>query len=158
MKTCPGCGSNVKGLSACKYCGRNFSIPVTAPPQPQQQFPTTSPLPQQPIAVQLPQKSFLAAWLLSLFLGVFGADRFYLGKIWTGLLKLLTWGGFGIWYLVDLIIILVGNARDNNGLPLEGYDNQKGIAWGVTGVIFFIYIFSWCFIFSIIAALDPIYY
>ena len=158
MKTCPGCGSNIKGLATCKYCGRNFSTSVATLPQAQQQFPTASPLPQQPIAIQPPPKKFITAWLFSLFLGTFGADRFYLGKVWTGFLKLATWGGLGIWYLIDLIIILAGSARDNNGLALEGYDDQKGIAWGVTGVIFLIYILFWCLMFSIMAVLDPIYY
>lgn len=81
------------------------------------------------------QKSFVATWLLSLFLGVFGIDRFYLGKVGTGILKLVTLGGFGIWALVDLIVILAGGMRDKRGLPLHGYAQRKILAWIVTGVL-----------------------
>ncbi|GAP56271.1 TM2 domain-containing protein CG11103, partial [Arthrobacter sp. Hiyo6] len=83
---------------------------------------------------QQSSKSFLVTWLLSLLLGVLGADRFYLGKIGTGILKLVTLGGFGIWALVDLILVLTNKARDKQGLPLEGYDKHKKIALIVTGV------------------------
>ncbi|WP_345800534.1 Ltp family lipoprotein [Microbacterium sp. AZCO] len=81
-------------------------------------------------------KSFTATWLLSLFLGVFGVDRFYLGKTGTGLLKLFTFGGLGVWWLVDLVLILTGAMRDKQGRSLEGYKGTKLIAWIVTGVIF----------------------
>ena len=80
-----------------------------------------------------PQKDFLVAWLLSLFLGVFGADRFYLGKIGTGVIKLVTFGGVGIWWLIDLIMILAGKVRDKNGNALEGYESKKKVAWAVSG-------------------------
>lgn len=88
--------------------------------------------PQGPIA---PQKSFLTTWLLSLLIGNLGADRFYLGKIGTGILKLITLGGLGIWSLVDLIIILVGKQTDKNRQPLEGYDRHRVMACIVTGVL-----------------------
>ncbi|MEN8583088.1 TM2 domain-containing protein [Burkholderia sp. RS01] len=80
-------------------------------------------------------KSFLVTWLLSLLVGVFGVDRFYLGKVGTGLLKLFTFGGFGIWALIDLILVLTNNQRDKHGLPLEGYDKHKKVALIVTGVV-----------------------
>jgi hypothetical protein len=82
-----------------------------------------------------PGKSFLTTWLLSLLLGTLGVDRFYLGKIGTGIAKLLTFGGFGIWSIVDLIITLTGNTRDKDGRPLEGYPENKKTAWIVTGVV-----------------------
>ena len=80
-------------------------------------------------------KSFVATWLLSYFLGGLGVDRFYLGKVGTGILKLITFGGLGIWWLIDLIVVLVGRTRDKNGLPLAGYDQYKMIAWIVTAVL-----------------------
>jgi hypothetical protein len=53
----------------------------------------------------------------------------------TGILKLLTFGGFGIWWLVDLIIVLSGAQRDKKGRPLAGYAKLKKIAWIVTGAV-----------------------
>jgi TM2 domain-containing membrane protein YozV len=87
-------------------------------------------LPTQPQA-----KTFLVAWLLSLLLGIFGVDRFYLGKVGTGLVKLFTLGGLGIWYLIDLIILLGNGTKDKNGLELEGYEKTKVTAWVVSGVV-----------------------
>ena len=81
------------------------------------------------------QKSFLTTWLLSLILGVLGADRFYLGKVGTGLLKLVTFGGFGIWALIDLILVLANKTRDKQGLALSGYGRHKKMALIVTGVV-----------------------
>lgn len=86
-------------------------------------------------AVPESSKSFLATWLLSLLLGIFGIDRFYLGKVGTGILKLITFGGFGIWYLIDLILVLTGAQKDKQGLPLAGYAQHKKIAWIVTGIL-----------------------
>lgn len=99
--------------------------------------PNTLPYPPAPGYgyVQQSNKSFLVTWLLSLLVGVFGVDRFYLGKIGTGILKLVTLGGFGIWALVDLILVLTNKTRDKQGLPLEGYDRHKKVALIVTGVV-----------------------
>jgi TM2 domain-containing membrane protein YozV len=59
--------------------------------------------------VQKIYKNWIVALLLSFFIGPFGADRFYLGCIGTGILKLLTFGGFGIWALIDFIRLLTGS-------------------------------------------------
>lgn len=66
------------------------------------------------------QKDFLVALILSIFLGQLGVDRFYMGYIGTGILKLITLGGCGIWWLIDIILIATKNLKDANGLPLKG--------------------------------------
>ena len=45
------------------------------------------------------------AWILQTFLGIFGIHRFYLGKIWTGLLWLVTGGIFGLGYIYDYLTL-----------------------------------------------------
>ena len=69
----------------------------------------------QPTSRSVTEKRLLPAILLLFFLGVFGAHRFYVGKIGTGILQLLTLGGLGIWWLVDLIMIVTGNFTDKSG-------------------------------------------
>lgn len=60
-------------------------------------------------------KSKVVALILSIFLGELGIDRFYLGYIGTGILKLITCGGFGIWWLIDLIMIATGKLKPKDG-------------------------------------------
>lgn len=60
-------------------------------------------------------KSRLAALLLCFFFGVFGAHRFYVGKVGTGIIYLFTFGGFGIGWLIDMITIACGVFRDSQG-------------------------------------------
>lgn len=97
------------------------------PPAPHQaQFNTPKPVKSEG------PKSFVVTWLLSLFLGCFGVDRFYLGKVGTGLLKLFTFGGFGVWALIDLVITLAGKQADKAGNSLAGYSKHKVVAVVVT--------------------------
>lgn len=64
-------------------------------------------------------KNWLVTLLLCLFVGGIGIHRFYVGKIGTGILQLITLGGCGIWTLIDLIIIVTGNFTDSNGNPIK---------------------------------------
>lgn len=64
-------------------------------------------------------KSAVATLLLCLFLGTLGIHRFYVGKIGTGILMLLTGGGFGIWTLIDLIVIACNEFKDKEGRYVE---------------------------------------
>jgi TM2 domain-containing membrane protein YozV len=77
---------------------------------------------QQPAAgMQISDKKRLVAFLLWFFLGWISAHRFYVGKIGTALLQIVTLGGLGIWWLVDLILILCGAFKDKQGRPLEAW-------------------------------------
>ena len=65
------------------------------------------------------EKSFVATLLLCVLLGVFGVHRFYVGKVGTGIIQLLTFGGLGIWQLVDTIVIAVQKFKDSKGLLIK---------------------------------------
>ena len=69
--------------------------------------------------IQVSDKDFVVTILLCFFLGGLGVHRFYVGKIGTGILMLITCGGLGIWSLVDFIMIVCGVFRDVNGLPIK---------------------------------------
>ncbi|WP_340537718.1 NINE protein [Nocardioides sp. GXZ039] len=63
-------------------------------------------------------KDWLTALLLSVLVGGFGVDRFYLGYTGLGILKLVTCGGAGIWAIIDLVLIAMRKLPDANGRPL----------------------------------------
>lgn len=63
-------------------------------------------------------KSPTVALVLSIFLGCYGIDRFYIGHIGLGVAKLLTCGGIGIWAIIDWFLIL-GATRNENLKKLE---------------------------------------
>ena len=86
--------------------------PYYVPPQQQPQWGM-----QQPYQMGM-QKDWLTTLLLCIFLGILGVHRFYTGHIVIGLIQLFTFGGCGIWWLIDLIMIATGSFTDSNGLPL----------------------------------------
>ena len=49
--------------------------------------------------------NWILTLLMSIFFGMWGVDRFIMGHIFLGILKIITFGGFGIWWLVDVILI-----------------------------------------------------
>lgn len=106
---CPKCGSPpLRGKGFCQHCGSNTD-------------------PMAVVCVKCgvalgqaagEQKDWLVALLLSIFVGWVAIDRFYLGYIGLGILKLLTGAGCGIWWLVDLILIAMNKLPDAEGRPL----------------------------------------
>ncbi len=100
---CAKCGKEVPdGTKVCPGCGADLA------PQPVSTAPVVD-----------DRKDWLVALLLSIFLGQLGVDRFYLGYIGLGVLKLLTGGGCGIWWLVDVIMIATDSLKDAKGRPLR---------------------------------------
>jgi len=96
---CSSCGAIIKKeAEICPKCGVRQRI--------------------QPIASSSSSdvsEKWIVLLVLSFFLGGLGVDRFYVGKIGTGILKLITAGGFGIWWLIDLIFVLSGKYTDKDG-------------------------------------------
>jgi hypothetical protein len=98
MAFCPECGNQVSDKAViCTKCG----VPLSGS------------------LVGGSDKEFVPALLLCLFLGSLGVHRFYVGKVGTGILMLLTLGACGIWTLIDFIMILTGSFRDAQGLQLK---------------------------------------
>jgi TM2 domain-containing membrane protein YozV len=96
-KYCHACGSVIDAMAVvCPRCG----VMQSAPPA---------------LYGSQSEKRILPAALLCMFIGVFGAHRFYAGKVGTGFLQLVTLGGLGIWALIDFIMIVVGAFRDGDG-------------------------------------------
>ncbi len=77
-------------------------------------------------------KSRGIALALGCVLGVFGAHRFYLGKIGTGILQVLTMGGMGVWWLYDMILLASGSFRDAEGHRVKHWfeDEASGDSGG----------------------------
>ena len=67
-------------------------------------------------------KSRGVALALAVFLGVFGAHRFYAGKVNSGILMACTLGGLGVWYLYDCILVGAGRFRDADGRLIRRWD------------------------------------
>ena len=85
------------------------------------------------------ERNWLVALFLSIFLGLLGIDRFYIGHTGTGIIKLLTWGGFYIWWLVDIILIATRKLKPKGGryslsyTELGRYYRQKTEQWELEG-------------------------
>jgi TM2 domain-containing membrane protein YozV len=97
MVFCRGCGKEIHDSApVCPSCG---AVQIQ----------------QQGQVASASDKRILPAFLLCFFFGIFGAHRFYAGKIGSAVAQLLTIGGLGIWALVDLILLVCGAFTDGAG-------------------------------------------
>ena len=64
------------------------------------------------------EKDWIVTLVLSILVGGLGIDRFYTGSILLGVLKLFTLCGLGLWWLIDLIMLVTGNYKDGDGNPI----------------------------------------
>ena len=140
---CPSCGASVNG-AYCEYCGTKMPVERVETrsihaenvvvnnyyyPEPQRpSTPTGSGFVGQRTATmyagfapQISQKSRMIAFLLCFFLGFFGAHRFYVGRYLMGVVYLFTLGLFGVGWLVDLVLVLLGKMRDRDRLPIVNW-------------------------------------
>lgn len=128
---CPNCGTRVaQGVTVCTTCGTNLSAHLSqVPPPPPPPPPGPAMVPAGPQAMTPPpppmgvsNKSRMTAGLLQIFLGAFGAGRFYTGHIGIAIAQIaavwLTCVGL-IWPLVDGILMLAGKINDADGRPLR---------------------------------------
>jgi len=106
---CQNCGKEYSGDA--KYCQSCGILLIKRPDYSSSSAIHTAPRP-------VPQRELVVALILSIFLGSFGVDRFYLGYAGLGILKLLTCGGCGIWWLIDIILIATRKLTDSEGTPL----------------------------------------
>lgn len=74
------------------------------------------------------QRHFLILFFFSFMWGTFGVDRMYMGLYGSGILKLLTFGGLGLWTLTDMIVVMTGTFRDKEGRLTLQFDEYKKFA------------------------------
>ena len=104
----------------CRYCGQQISdIDLICPHcDSKQNFTVGS------SSSSRKNSEGVIAFVVCFFFGVFGVHRFIYGKIGTGILMLITLGGFGIWWLIDLIRIGIGHFTDSKGNQLSLIHNH----------------------------------
>ena len=108
-----------------------------------------------------PQKSYILTWVFAQFLGSWGIDHFYLGKIGTGVAKLLTAGGLGIWSIIDVFLTIFGKRTDSEVRPLEGYEEHRKITMIISIILIVLGVLSsivWIIIVIAAAASSPAVY
>ena len=122
MKNCITCGAQIPmDAMVCPVCGANQNPQPVADSQPNYQNPNPNPVAPPPAgSTEKDKTTSLVLCILGYVVQIHGIHRFYTGHIGIGIIQLLTWGGCGIWTLIDLIQIASGSYKDSDGRPLKG--------------------------------------
>lgn len=130
ITTCPNCGSHIEaGHIRCPVCAKRITAPAyhdidTEPPAEQERpadwdelMGMISSQPPETAAPDVPVsgKSWGVMMKMTVFFGFFGVHRLYAGKIWTGILWMLTFGLFLVGWIADMVLVYSGNFKDKNG-------------------------------------------
>lgn len=103
---CNHCGAEINDDAVvCVKCGR----PVAKS--------------SKPVDFNRSEKDWITTLLLCFFLGGLGIHRFYVGKTGTGILQLITFGGCGVWTLIDFIVIAMDNFTDSEEKRIVNSNN-----------------------------------
>ncbi|MBF0607441.1 MAG: TM2 domain-containing protein [Magnetococcales bacterium] len=78
----------------------------------------------------------MTTFYICCFSGVMGIHRFYVGKTGTGILMLLSFGGGGVWWLIDMIMVLSGVFRDKSNLVIPCTTDERNKALKIAGITF----------------------
>ncbi len=134
MLECPSCGAPVRSKEeekalVCEYCGREIWLDdeEESPPAP---LPTSAVIESPSEAGEYSPASYNVTLVLALMLGIWGAHRFYTGKILSGFIQMFTGGGLYIWWLIDVVSILSGTFEDSQGRRLKRPKRVNGLAVG----------------------------
>lgn len=136
---CPSCGAPIsiepeQQAVACRYCGREMVVREGWVKQRQEEPPAHA-----LTGERFSPASYTTTLLLAILLGIFGAHRFYTGHILIGVVQLLTSGGFLVWWLVDVFLILNGSFRDAQGRRLQRPEHIS--VWAVGGAAYVVSLF-----------------
>ena len=112
-KICPVCNQKVsmfeevwsRGKSLHRDCVKEFEL------QPEKYIRKA----EVPSNSEPSDKDFVITLLICVFLGGLGVHRFFVNKIGTGVLMLVTLGGLGLWWIIDIILIVTGSFEDSEG-------------------------------------------
>jgi len=114
-KRCASCGTALKdGAKFCPKCGGAVQAGVPTYGNAGTQYQGVK---QEKQSVS--SKNYSTLLILSILLGLFGVDRFYVGKIGTGILKFITCGGCYVWWIIDIISVVKGKFTDKNGNTIK---------------------------------------
>lgn len=84
----------------------------------------------EPLGPEVSPRSRGVALALGLLGGFLGLHRFYVGKSGTAVLQILTFGGLGVWWFYDVILVVSGEFRDKQDLPLRLWSVEQGAERG----------------------------